>query len=400
MSGELPDPGSLESLLTSRRVVVCVGCGGVGKTTASAAMGLVAARLGLRALVLTIDPARRLADALGLAGIGNEPCALPRASLERLGVPREGELSAMMLDMKRTFDDLVQRFAPSEEERGRILANPIYQHVSDALAGSAEYSAMEKVCELAESEELDVIILDTPPAQHALDFLEAPARLLAFLDSPVVQLLLHPAFAAGRTGFRFFQRGAARVLRTLEKVTGVAFLEDISTFLLAFEGMSEGFRTRAHHVQELLFGPRTGFVLTAGPGREATLQGASLLDQLEATGVLIRGLVLNRVHDWPGAPPDLAALGPESEAALAGLLADVDPRNPEHAARAAIEGLRSYASFVERDARALAPLASRASERGAWVRRIPEFDRDVRDLESLRAMADHLIEAPETGADR
>ena len=178
-----------EEIVDGRRIVVCVGSGGVGKTTIAAALALGGARRGRRVLVLTIDPANRLADALGVGALGNTPRAIPRKRWIAWTCPPEGGLSAMMLDMKRTFDDLVERFAEDEVARSRILENPIYQHASDALAGSAEYSAMEKVFELSEREDFDLIVLDTPPSQHALDFLEAPQRLLEFLDSRLVQLL-------------------------------------------------------------------------------------------------------------------------------------------------------------------------------------------------------------------
>jgi anion-transporting ArsA/GET3 family ATPase len=379
-------------LVRDARIIVCVGCGGVGKTTTSAALGLAGARLGRRTLVLTIDPAKRLADALGLAELGPEPTRLPHAILGRAGIAPPGEVSAMMLDMKRTFDGLVQRFAKTEAERERILRNPIYEHVSDALAGSAEYSAMEKVFELSESTDFDLIVLDTPPSQHALDFLEAPARLMAFLESSLMQIFLHPAFAAGRTGFRLFQRGAARALGTLERLLGVAFLEDISEFLLAFEGMSEGFRERAHLVQDLLFGHETAFVLAAGPGREGATQGASLLDRLDASGAHLAGIVLNRVQLWPGPAPDVARLSGEGRAALEAALGGAGPR-ASAAADAALEVTRSFGAGVARDARATAGLAGRAAQRGAFLRRIPEFDRDVSDLDGLAAMADLLVTA-------
>jgi anion-transporting ArsA/GET3 family ATPase len=383
------------ALLRERRVVVCLGSGGVGKTTISAALALQGARLGRRVLVLTIDPARRLADALGLeGGLGSEPRRLPPALLARLGVPPEGELSALMLDMKSTFDDLVARFARSDAERERILRNPLYQHVSDALAGSAEYSAMEKVYQLSESKDLDLIVVDTPPAQHAIDFLEAPERLLEFLESPVVRLLLHPALAAGRTGFRLFQRGTARVLQLLERVSGLAFLQDISEFLLAFEGMSEGFRARARTVKALLEGPQSAYVLATGPGPESTAQGAALADRLAQGGVTLSGLVANRVRLWPGPAPTARAYSPEGEATLAAALAAAHgARFPARdAARAALALARSYAALVERDASALEPLASRVRERGGFVVAVPEFERDVHDLGGLAAIADRLGE--------
>jgi len=380
-------------LLLQRRIVVCVGCGGVGKTTTSAALGVAAARLGQRTLVLTIDPAKRLADALGLESLASDPTRLPPAIHQQAGIAAPGELSAMMLDMKRTFDGLVERFANTQEERERILQNPIYEHVSDALAGSAEYSAMEKVFELSQSDDYDLIILDTPPSQHALDFLEAPARLMAFLDSTVVQLLLHPAFAAGRTGFRWFQRGAARVLSTLEKISGVGFLEDISEFLLAFEAMSEGFRERAHEVQALLFGPSTGFILAAGPGHESAAQAAALLARLDATGARLEGVVLNRMLLWPGPEPDLETLAGPGQLALEEALS-TGPKAPEAAAAAvaAVDLARRFGAGVARDALSTTELAERASRAGAFVRRIPEFDRDVADLDGLAAMADLLVD--------
>jgi len=382
------------TLLASRRVVVCLGCGGVGKTTVSAALALLGARLGRRVLVLTIDPARRLADALGLAELDDEPRRLPPSQLARLGVPADGELSAPMLDMKHTFDDLVARFARSDAERERILRNPIYQHVSDALAGSAEYSAMEKVYQLSESKDVDLIVVDTPPAQHALDFLEAPERLVEFLESPVVRLMLHPAFAAGRTGFRLFQRGAARVLKLLERVSGLGFLEDISEFLLAFEGMSEGFRERAHTVQGLLSGPQTAYVLAAGPGAEATAQGDAFIDRLEDAGVALSGLVANRMHLWPGPPPGPPLFTSDGARALESALAAAHGAHypARDAAQAALALAQGYAGLVERDAGAVEALAGRVRARGGFVTRIPEFDRDVHDLDGLAAIADLLAE--------
>jgi anion-transporting ArsA/GET3 family ATPase len=379
---------SLRETLRTKRIVVCLGCGGVGKTSVSAALALLGAREGRRVRVLTIDPARRLADALGLPGIGHEPQDIDRSVLERLGVPPEGRLSAAMLDMKRTFDDLVVRFARTEEERARILANPIYQHVSDALAGSAEYSAMEKVYQLAESDELDLLVLDTPPAQHALDFLEAPERLLGFLESPIVRRMLHPAFAAGRTGFRLFSRGATTVLKLMERVSGMGFLEDISEFLLAFEGMSTGFRERARAVEQTLFGPSSAFVLATGPGPEAAAQGDALLARLAELRVPLAGLVVNRMRLWPdGEAP--ASIGGAAAAPLAAALAAAHGSAfpAANAASAALAVARGYASLVARDARAVEPLARKVREAGGFVARIPEFDRDVHDLAALAALA-------------
>lgn len=399
----MTSPVDPAALVRERRILVCVGSGGVGKTTVAAALALGAARAGHRTLVLTIDPARRLADALGVGELGNDPRPIPRDTLTRLGVPPQASLSALMLDMKRTFDDLVDRFAESPEARDRILGNRIYQHVSDALAGSAEYSAMEKVFELAESGAFDRIVVDTPPSQHALDFLEAPQRLLEFLDSAIVKLLLHPALAAGRFGFRIFQRGTRRVLQLLEKLSGVSFLEDVSEFLLAFEGMSEGFQKRARRVQALLTGPETGFVLAAGPSAESVSHAGELLDRLETSRVPLAGIVQNRVRVWPDGdpPPDvLPARGLEdaATAALAGALRAESNAFGESAgfdaptaARAAIAAAADYASLVRLDQRAGAGLRRRAVESGRFFWRVPELPRDVHDLEGLSRVADALF---------
>jgi anion-transporting ArsA/GET3 family ATPase len=387
-------------ILDERHIVVCVGAGGVGKTTVAAALGLLAARRGRKAVVITIDPARRLADALGLGALDNEPRPIAPALLAELGVTSPGSLSAMMLDMKRTFDDLVMRFAPDAATRERILANPIYQHVSDALAGSAEYSAMEKVHELAEREAFDLVVVDTPPSQHALDFLEAPQRLLEFLDSRMVKMLVHPAFAAGRLGLRIFQRGVQRVLVLIERVSGVGFLQDLSDFLLAFEGMSEGFRERAHKVRARLLGSESAFVLVAGPGASSVDDACRFLDRLDVTGAPVAGVVLNRLRVWPdgGDPPARIPSEGEPAAALRALataLADAHGAGfpAERAAQAAVAALDRYASAVRRDTEETRKLATRARRAGGFALRVPELPRDVHDLAGLSLVAARLAGA-------
>ena len=391
------------TLVRTRRIVVCVGTGGVGKTTLAASFALEGARAGRRTAVLTIDPARRLADALGVGPLGNEPTEIPRERLAALGVPPEGRLLAMMLDMKRTFDDLVTRFADSEETRRRILENRIYQHVSDALAGSAEYSAMEKVYELSERDDLDLVVVDTPPSQHALDFLDAPRRLVEFLDSRLVQVLLHPAFAAGRFGFRLFQKGTERVLQLIERVSGIAFLEDVSEFLLAFEGMSSGFRERARRVQERLTGPQAAFVLAASPATESARHALGLLGRLDAAGVPLAGVVVNRVHRWPGGGPTperVPEAGRDEEAcrALAARLAAAGaPFDGAAAARAAFAAADRYAAWARADHESTEELARRATQAGGFVRRIPELSSDVHDLDGLAHGARWLFASPDAG---
>jgi anion-transporting ArsA/GET3 family ATPase len=360
----------------------------------AAALALEAARRGRKALVLTIDPARRLADALGVESLGNHPQAIPRETLDALAVPQSGNLWAVMLDMKRTFDDLVERFAESEEVRDRIFENSIYQHVSNALAGSVEYSAMEKVFELHESGAFDLIVVDTPPAQHALDFLEAPQRLLEFLDSRLVKMLIHPAFAAGRFGFRLFHRGTHRVLKVLERVTGIGFLEDLSEFLAAFDAMAIGFSDRAHRVRSLLLGPESAFVLVAGPGRESSRHATDFLDHLEDFGVSLAGVLVNRIRLWPSedAPPgDDARPSVGLEALRDALWASEGADYPAPlAAEAAARAATRYADWVRADARSAQPLRERIEAQGCFWGCIPEFEKDVHDLSGLGRVADQI----------
>ncbi|MCH2171663.1 AAA family ATPase [Myxococcota bacterium] len=385
-----------QKTLGEARIAVCVGCGGVGKTTVSAALGLAAARRGRNTLILTIDPARRLADSLGIGELGNQPRPIPSSALSQFGVPPNVKLSAMMLDMKRTFDDLITRFASSPEARDRILSNTLYQHASETLAGSVEYSAMEKVYELYEGGEFDLIVLDTPPSQHALDFLEAPQRLVDFLDSRIIRLLVHPALSAGRIGLRLFQRGAQRALQTIERVTGLGFLEDVSEFLLAFEGMSGDFRKRAQRVESLLTGPEASFVLVTGPAEDSVAQSVQFLDRLENFRVPLHGILVNRIHDWPGSSNALPTVLEETPLALEQLTAALAHGAgadfpAEEAARAAFGVAKRYAEIVRRDEASTSVLRKRTEEIGRYWGRIPEFAADVHNLAGLAQVADRMV---------
>ena len=373
----------LVELARDQRVVACVGAGGVGKTTLAAAIALGAARRGERALVLTVDPARRLADALGVGELGNDPRPLPPDTLQALGLPEGVRCDALMLDVKQTFDGLVERFAPDAAARARILDNPIYRHVSDALAGSAEYTAMEKLYEMHARGDYDVLVLDTPPSAHALDLLEAPARLLGLLDSAFLQHLLHPAMQAGRFGMRLFQRGLHTVFQTLERITGLGFLEDLSEFALAFESMSEGFRDRAHAVQDLLLGPDTAFVLACGPHAESVTHARALLGRLDDAGAHVAGFVANRLRMWPDG--EIGPATPERRAALVAALerGGLDRAAASAACDAAFAIRDGYAAAVERDAAQTGELLAEGPRRGGFSVRVPEMREDIHDLEGL-----------------
>ncbi|MFE9737381.1 ArsA-related P-loop ATPase [Streptomyces sp. NPDC006477] len=278
----LDDPGT--------RIIVCCGAGGVGKTTTAAALGVRAAERGRRVVVLTIDPARRLAQSMGIDSLDNTP-------REVAGIKGSdgGRLHAMMLDMKRTFDEIVEAHAEPERARA-ILENPFYQSLSAGFAGTQEYMAMEKLGQLRARDEWDLIVVDTPPSRSALDFLDAPKRLGSFLDGTFIKLLMAPAKVGGRAGMKFLNVGMSMMTGTLGKLLGGQFLKDVQTFVAAMDTMFGGFRTRADATYRLLQAPGTAFLVVATPERDALREAAYFVERLAAEEMPLAGLVLNRVH--------------------------------------------------------------------------------------------------------
>ena len=390
----------LERLLEEKRIVVCCGSGGVGKTTIAAALAIRAAGMGRRTLVLTIDPARRLANALGVSVFGNEVRRVPARKFEATGVPLRGELHAMMLDTKRTFDDIVERFAPSVEIRDAILGNAIYQQLSDTLAGSREYMAMEKLYELYAEGGYDLIVLDTPPTKHALDFLDAPDRIMDFLGGGVVHLMLKPYLLAGRLGFKVFRRGTSSVFSILEKVTGMEFLRDLSDFILSFEGLYDGFRQRARRVKSLLAQEEAGFVLVACPERLALEEAIFFYEQLVAHKMHVEAVVVNKVHLPAGPRPAgrraqgaaEAGLSPERidrlASRMAGALGDPAFRTT---AEKLLRNLAHHEVLAGMDARNIEALRGPVGERIDFLE-VPLLPVDVHDFEGLRLMNEHLFQ--------
>lgn len=366
---------ALRRALLERRVLVVGGPGGVGKTTTSAALGIAGALLGRRVLVCTIDPSRRLATSLGLRELPDTP---RRLDLSRLAPTAAGSVHAMTLDTKRTFDALVERHAPSPEARQRILGNRFYQQVSDALAGSHEYMAMEKLLELSRDTRFDLVILDTPPTRHALDFLEAPERLLSFLDTGVLRYFLRPYFAAGRLTLKVATRTGALALKLADKALGLRFLRDLSEFFLAFDGMYDGFKERAGEVHALLREPASGFLVVASPQLPALTEAGYFHGRLKDKRMPFVGFVVNRVHGTP------------------------EPR-PRQAARAAPdldEPLAAGLRALYRDEQVLAraeehAIARLEADSGEAALRVPEQEADVHDLRGLRKVAAMLL--PELG---
>ncbi|MFF4540897.1 ArsA family ATPase [Streptomyces aureus] len=301
------------------RIVVCCGSGGVGKTTTAAALGLRAAERGRKVVVLTIDPARRLAQSMGIDSLDNTPRRVK-------GVEGSGELHAMMLDMKRTFDEVVEAHAEGDRAAA-ILNNPFYQSLSAGFAGTQEYMAMEKLGQLRARDEWDLIVVDTPPSRSALDFLDAPKRLGSFLDGRLIRLLTAPAKLGGRAGMKFLNVGMSMMTGTLGKLLGGQLLKDVQTFVAAMDTTFGGFRTRADATYKLLQAPGTAFLVVAAPERDALREAAYFVERLAAEKMPFAGLVLNRVHG-SGA----AQLSAERALAAAEDLDSVESEHPDPAA--------------------------------------------------------------------
>jgi anion-transporting ArsA/GET3 family ATPase len=367
---------SVAELLEGKRICICAGSGGVGKTTTSAAIAAGMAARGLKVGVLTIDPAKRLADSLGLPELGNEERQVDPALFEAAGVETNGgELWAMMLDPKQTFDEVVRNHAPDEETRERILSNRIYQQLSGALAGSQEFMAMEKLFEIHAEERYDLLVLDTPPSRNALDFLDAPKRLLQFIEGRALQVFMRPA----GIGMKVFGRGASMMFGVLKKITGVNLLEDLAEFFQAFSGMVEGFRERARRVNELLSAPESTFLVVCGPQGEPIEEAVYFHRKLVEARMPFGGVIVNKVHY----EEDLAEPGAELGEALAEELGD-----PELAGRVA-SNFADFRALSARDKRNVEHLAAELRTRA--VIRVPYLDEDVHDLTGLMEINRYLF---------
>ena len=351
-------PTTLPELVTERSVIVCCGSGGVGKTTVSATFALAAARAGRRSCVVTVDPARRLADALGVQSLPNTP--------SEVAGEWPGHLHALMLDSKGTFDDLVQRYARSPEQAESILSNRLYQNLAGSLSGTQEYMAMEKLYELVHSREFDVVVVDTPPTRNALDLLDAPRRLTRFLENRLFRALLVPT----RMGLRAVGVAAQALLRTIAKVAGAEIVQDAVSFFQAFEGMEDGFRSRASAVHELLADPATAYVLVTSARPDAIIEAGYFAEKLAERDVAVAALVVNRIAPSFGNGDDGAA---RSVPALEPLEANLAELN----------------TVAAREEQAFAGLAAQVSP--APVGKIPLFGQDVHELDGLRRAADHLF---------
>jgi anion-transporting ArsA/GET3 family ATPase len=285
----------MDRLIDDRRtrIIVCCGSGGVGKTTTAAAVGLRAAERGRHVVVLTVDPARRLAQSMGLSSLDNTPRPVAGVAADQ-----GGSLHAMMLDMKRTFDEIVEQHA-DPDRAAQILANPFYQSLSSSFAGTQEYMAMEKLGQLRRAQEWDLIVVDTPPSRSALDFLDAPQRLSRFLDGKLLRLLTAPAKVGGRAYLRVLNAGFGMVTGVLTKILGAQVLRDVQTFVTALDTMFGGFRERADYTYQLLRAPGTSFLVVAAPEPDALREASYFVERLAQERMPLAGLLLNRVQSAP-----------------------------------------------------------------------------------------------------
>ncbi len=365
---------NLAKRLQGKRVCVCLGAGGVGKTTTSAALAFGLAARGQKVAVVTIDPARRLAAALGLGELSGEPRQIDSELLAAQGVAAPGELWAMALDVKRTFDDVITRLSPDNASRDEILANPVYRELSSAVSGVQELGAVTKLYELNAEYDFDVIVLDTPPSRNALDFLTAPENMLHFLEGRALKVFLAP----GGIAARFLGRGTGLVFAIFARVTGVDMLGELSTFFRSLSGVIDGFGERIRGVAELLREPTTSFLIVTSPEHEPAREAVFLAEQLTAAGMARDGAIVNRVH-LHGLDGHSAA---EVETALASELG-------ESLARRAAHNLADFDVLARRDRDTIARLRKELDEPNPMI--VPHLDEDIQDLAGLARIAGYLF---------
>ena len=360
----------LEQVVAEQQIIICCGSGGVGKTTTGAALGVLAARQGRSALVMTIDPAHRLAQAMGLESLNHEP--------ESVALDAPGELAAMMLDTKRTFDRLVEQYAPSNEVREAIFANDYYRQLSSSLGGSRELVAMERVLEAVNEEAYDLLIVDTPPAHHALDFLDAPNRLIDLIDGSLTSMLVKPYGLAARTQFNLFRQSSAMTLKFMERLSGFEMLADLSDFLLAFSSMFDGFKERSHRVMELMREPSTTFLLVCAPEESSLQQVDQFQARLREEALHIAGVLVNRVHLCE---PRVDDLDSEELTRLSAVQSD-RPGGESLSARV-VEAYAEHRELGSADLSAMQGLFSGDLP----VQTVPHFRRDLHSMFDLEAFA-------------
>jgi anion-transporting ArsA/GET3 family ATPase len=375
-------------VLAQKRILICAGSGGVGKTTTAATLALAGARRGRKALVITIDPAKRLANSLGLPQLDHEERRVPDETLAAAG-PRApgGQLFAMMLDQKRAFDEIVERYAADPASMKRILDNRIYRQISGSLTGSHEYAAMAKLDQLARERDYDLIVVDTPPTAHALDFLDAPAKVASAIDSPAIEWFVKPFKATGKFSLKLVGVGGSFVLKRVAKFVGSSFLEQMAQFFVEFKDVLDGFRARARDVDELLRSDRVGFVLVAAPEPAAVDEALFFHERLVAQRMPFAGFVVNRVHPERREAPDEAEL----ERALLARpeLQAMPPGDPRAAVAPLLAAYHDFGVLAEADRAQVSRLHQLAPEHPLAT--VPIQERDVHDIEGLMVLVKALF---------
>jgi anion-transporting ArsA/GET3 family ATPase len=378
----MPSAHSFASLFDTRRVLLCVGCGGVGKTTTTAALGLAAARRGKRVLCLTIDPAKRLSQSLGLAEMKTEAQRVDSALFEKAGVHVPGSLTVMMLDTKSTFDGLIRSLAPTPERRDRILNNLLYKYISTSLAGTQEYMAMEKLYSVKSDPAYDLILLDTPPTQNALDFLDAPERLVDAFDSAATRWFVQAFQSTGKFSLNLLAKTSAAILRGVGKLTGGGFLEQVAAFLTEINAVFGSWRERAHEVATALRGPEVAYVLVTTPDPLSIREVLYFSERLREQNMRRDAFVINRVHPQYGDVPGTA----DVEHAMATHGLSLGRGGADRLRRAASDESRTG----KQDAIHLLALDAALEDEDSLAVRVPAFPYDIHDVAGLAKIAEIL----------
>lgn len=369
----------IENILKDKKVILVCGSGGVGKTTVAASLAIQASSLGKKVVVLTIDPAKRLATSLGLKKLTSEPKKIETTLLKKVMGSSDGELYAMMLDTKHTFDQLVIKYSPSKDVENKILENRIYKQLSNMIAGSQEYMAMEKLYEIVEKEAYDLVIIDTPPTTHALEFLEAPEKMVNAISHSMIHLLLKPASLVGKSTLKIFAKGSELVLKMFDRIIGFAFLQEISEMLVSFQKLLGGFESRAKEVKEILMDSKTTFVLVAACEEKSIKEVELFTRKLSGLNYALSGVILNRVYPF-------YSISTKRQGE------NLDQLKKDVGAIMADKMMKSYYScqtLAKRDKKYLEQI-EKGAKKDQFVASIPLFETDIHDIEGLAQLSIYL----------